>query len=269
LNRTGSGITTVLIKYLRYRIQSKHKKGRGIHSPYVFDLVSKVIYNADGLDVPGVVLDSHLQLLNSDEVLSIEDHGAGSRVTSQTKRKVSSISRSSSVNKKFGKILYRLAAWYKPETVLELGTGIGISTAYLASGNSASEIHTIEGSPDKQEFARERLKVAGLENISFYQGTFDSYFDDLLKKVKNHSIVFIDGDHRFDPTVNTVRTILENESLDDLIIILDDIHWSDGMERAWKELCRDERIAVSVNLFFMGILIKRSGIKKQHFNISL
>ncbi len=269
MNRTGSGITAVLIKYLKYRIRSKHKKGRGIHSPFVFDLASKVIYNADEIKLSTSVLDMHNRLFNSGEILSITDHGAGSRITSKTKRKVSSITKSSSVNRKFGKILYRLATWYQPETILELGTGIGVSTAYLAAGRADCEVHTIEGSPEKQAFASEQLATAGLENISFYQGTFDNYFGDLLRKLKNHSIVFIDGDHRFDPTVNTVRIILEEERLNELIIILDDIHWSDEMESAWKELCQDERISVSVNLFFMGILIIRPEMKKQHFNITL
>lgn len=219
--------------------------------------------------MPGEILELHNDLSHSRETLSITDYGAGSRVSSDRRRKVSSITRSSSVNKKFGNLLYRLSRWYQPAAILELGTGIGISTAYLGAGNPGCDVYTVEGSLEKHTFAREQLTSTGLKNISFYRGKFESHFHDLLKKLKSHSIVFIDGDHRYDPTVNTVRSILEEDRLDDLIIILDDIHWSDEMERAWNEVCKDERVAISINLFFMGILIRKVGLNKQHFNITL
>jgi hypothetical protein len=51
-------------------------------------------------------------------------------------------------------------------------------------------------------------------------------------------------------------------------VILDDIHWSEEMEQAWKH-CKDhDLVTLSIDLFFIGILIFRKEIKeKQHFRI--
>ncbi len=260
---------SVFFKYLKYRWRSAHKKGRGIHSPFVFELASKVIYNKDGLKIPGNLLKFHKRVLRSQQRINIVDHGAGSRVTSDTTRKISSIAKASSITKKYGEVLYRLSSWYAPGTMMELGTGIGISTAYLSSGSPEANFYTVEGSNEKIEFAKSQLKESGFDHINFTHSTFEDCFSDLLLKMKSHCLIFIDGDHRYEPTVNTVRQILENDILEEVVIVLDDIHWSNEMERAWNELCKDARIDISVNLFFMGFLIRRPGIEKQHFNITL
>ena len=260
---------SVFFKYLKYRWRSRHKKGRGIHSPFVFELASKVIYNGDQLTVPANIQDLHKRMLNCHESINIVGHGAGSRVTRDTTRKISSIAKSSSITKKYGEVLYRLSSWYAPETIFELGTGIGISTAYLSAGNPEASVYTAEGSLDKSELARRELQETGLDHIEFIHSKFENCLGDLLLKMKSHCLIFIDGDHRYEPTVKTVQQILENDSLQEVMIILDDIHWSNEMERAWNELCDDERIDISVNLFFMGFLIRLPGINKQHFNITL
>ncbi len=259
----------VLFKYLKYRFRSRHKKGRGIHSPFVFELASKVIYNLDGKKVPAEIQDFHRRTLGCQTRISIEDHGAGSRITSDTTRKISSIAKSSSITKKYAEVLYRLSSWYAPGTILELGTGIGISTAYLSSANLGASVYSVEGSKEKIDFARLQLQETSLDHIEFIHSTFENCFSDLLAKMSDHCMIFIDGDHRYEPTVKTVQQILENDKLREVIIILDDIHWSNDMERAWNELRDDERIDISVNLFFMGFLIRRPGIEKQHFNITL
>jgi predicted O-methyltransferase YrrM len=269
LSRTGSGILSVFFKYLKYRCRSGHKKGRGIHSPFVFELTSKVIYNKDGVKVIRNIPEFHKRMLSSRQGLNIVDHGAGSRVTSDTTRKISSIASASSITKKYGEVLYRLSSWYAPETMMELGTGIGISTAYLSAGCPEALFYTAEGSVEKIEFAKAQLKESGLGHIHFIHSTFEDCLSDILQKMKSHCLIFIDGDHRYEPTVNAVRQILENDILEEVVIVLDDIHWSHEMERAWKELCEDQRIDISVNLFFMGFLIRRPGIEKQHFNITL
>ncbi len=269
MNKTGSGILTVFYKYIRYKLRAGHKKGRGVHSSFVFELVSKVIYNYEKKIIPGSITGFYKSMLKCNEELQIIDYGPGSRVTSSTVRKVSSIAKHSSISHKYGEILYRLSEWYRPGAVLELGTGIGLSTIYLSAGSPGVRIITVEGSPEKIQFAREQLTQLGVNNVEFVNEIFDDCLHDLLKKMKNHCLIFVDGDHRYEPTVKTVEQIIESEHLEEVIVVLDDIHWSDGMEKAWKKLSEDERISISLNLFFMGILIIRPGIKKQHFNISL
>jgi len=210
----------------------------------------------------------HRELRNNDTLLQIHDPGAGSRVTGRQERKVASIARKSSVTRRQGALLYRLAKWYRPAAVIEAGTGIGISTSYLAAGAVNAGLTTIEGSPAKFNFARENTGVDGSGGLEFLLGTFDEYFDELVEKAPNRTLFFIDGDHRYLPTLQRVRSILEQDALGETMVILDDIYWSDEMERAWKEICTGLGADISLDLFHMGILIRRPGIARQHFRIT-
>ena len=248
-------------------IRSRHRKGHGIHPPFAFDIVSKVIYDGDRMGQPEAAVNYRSRMRRSKKTVDLSGHGAGSRITKSCVRRISSIARSSSVTHKQGMFLYRLTKWYQPAHILELGTGIGISTAYMASGSATAEIVSVEGDPGKSKQASEELNIAGIRNVKLQNAAFESCLPELIDSLPGRSIVFIDGDHRYEPTVNTVQSILDR-GLDEMIIVLDDIYWSDDMQKAWRFLCGDQRINISVDLFYMGILVLRPGLIKQHYNVT-
>jgi predicted O-methyltransferase YrrM len=268
LDKKGSGILSISAKYLRHRLLARHRNGYGVHSPFLYDLVRNVIFNKYGWQVPEEVQSYHHGLCKNETKLHIQDHGAGSRITGRQERSVASIAKRSSVTRRQGALLYRLAKWYRPAAVIEAGTGIGISTSYLASGAVHAGLTTIEGSPAKYNFAREHTGVYGAGGLEFLLGTFDEYFERLVEKTPDRTLFFIDGDHRYLPTMQRVRAILAQERFSVTLVILDDIHWSDEMERAWKEACAGPGVNISLDLFHLGILIRRPGIARQHFRIS-
>lgn len=329
LDKKGSGLITISLKYLRHRLLAGHRNGYGIHSPFVYDLVRNVVFNKNRWDVPGRLREYHHKIRNADGSLQVRDLGAGSRLRgskgevtasrlrgsgkketgrgkketgngnvetsrgqdgivrgkelagngkqvtengkgliADTERKISSIARRSSVTRQQGALLYRLAKWYRPAAVIEAGTGIGISTSYLAAGAGHAGVTTIEGSPAKFRFAQSHTDVAGSGGLEFLLGSFDAYFDGLVDKAPNRTLIFIDGDHRYVPTMQRISSILDKEELSETMVILDDIYWSDEMERAWKASCVLPGVDISLDLFHMGILIRRPGISRQHFRIN-
>ena len=245
-----------------------HRNGHGIHSPFVYDLVRNVIFNKEGREVPEKLREYHRALKVNQEVIKICNLGAGSRITDSMVRKVSSVVRKSSVSQRQGALLFRIAKWYRPLSVIELGTGLGISTSYFAAGAEKAVITTIEGCPGKHHFAQQNTSIYQSGGLEFLLGDFDLYFTDLVVNAENHSIFFIDGDHRYDPTLEKVGMILEQESITETMVILDDIYWSGGMEKAWMELINHPRVDISLDLFNVGILIRRPEISRQHFRIS-
>ena len=46
---------------------------------------------------------------------------------------------------------------------------------------------------------------------------------------------------------------------------MDDIHWSRGMYRAWKNIVGRPEIRLSIELFNMGIVFTGEKIQKDHF----
>jgi predicted O-methyltransferase YrrM len=255
----------ILLRYIRYLFISGHRKGHGIHSPFVYAFVRNVLRNDTGIDDPHKIIYWHKNLRKNRESLAVDKIGERSHASSADVREISKLVRNSSISVKYGKLLYRLVHYFKPEKIVELGTGLGISTAYLAAANKVAEILTIEGSTSKIEFAESELTKLGLTNISFFSNRFEDVLSD-LKVDRARSLIFIDGNHNYKSTMryfNHFKKQMGTES----IIIFDDIHWSEEMVKAWKDICKDKSIGLSINLFFFGIVFFRKTREKHHFNI--
>ncbi|MEX2427577.1 MAG: class I SAM-dependent methyltransferase [Bacteroidales bacterium] len=266
MNHTGSGKLSIILKYLRHRLASRYRNGYGVHSPYLYALVRNVIFNRADIQVPEEVLLSHRKLRRDPVAIEVDDRGAGSLTTRGARRTIGSMVKHSSVTEKQGTLLYRLCSWYQPATVLEFGTGLGISTSYLASGSGNAEIITIEGSPEKHKYAVHNFPGGISKKVDFRSGTFADHFEVMLNRAGERTIVFIDGDHRYQSTMDKVRAFLHRD-LENIMVILDDIYWSDEMERAWKACFADPKVDISLDLFHFGILIRKPGIVKQHLKI--
>jgi len=253
-------------KYLRYYLTASNGKGHGVHSPFVFDFIEKVLNDRRHFYAYDTIEALRNRLLNDKRVIEVEDFGAGSRKDNSNKRSVASIAKNAVKPAKYGQFLFRLVNHYKPNSILEMGTSLGVSTAYLAAGNPAARVVTLEGSKEIAVVARQNFEQLGLEAIQQVTGNFDETLPFVLRDQK-FDLVFIDGNHRKEPTLNYFRLLLTNLP-NEIILIFDDIHWSREMEEAWTEICSNENVRVSIDLFFMGIVVFRDGIReKQHYRI--
>ncbi len=206
-------------------------------------------------------------LLSNNIVIDVEDFGAGSAVIPFKKRKINAIARSSLKNKKFSQLLFRIAKYYKPQTILELGTSFGISACYFACANKNSNVYTFEGSKEIAQIAVENFNNATLQNITLIQGNFDETLLPALEKIEKVDLAFIDGNHQRAPTLFYFSELLK-KSHKDSVFIFDDIHWSIEMEEAWKQIQQHDSVTLTIDLFFTGIVFFSADFKvKQHFTI--
>ena len=188
-------------------------------------------------------------------------------MNSQRKRKVSEIAKSALKPKKFSQLLFRMVNFYQPRNILELGTSLGITTSYLANGNLAGEVITMEGSHEIANVARRNFVSLNLKNIQLIEGDFDKTLPSIKNQFSVVDLAFIDGNHRKEPTLNYFKQIL-NCSTQSTILIFDDIHWSREMEEAWKEIQSHNSVTLTIDLFFIGLIFFRKENKvKQHFVI--
>jgi predicted O-methyltransferase YrrM len=239
-------------------------KGHGIHSPFVFELVSKALKQP----VPATlkfIENRRRHLLRDHRFIWMEDYGAGSRTVNGHKRKVSDIARSSLKPQKYAELLYKLVHYYQPHHVLELGTSLGITTAYLSA--AAPQLTTVEGAPAVASIANDFFEQAQLKQIQLTVGNFDVVLnDDFLKQVQP-DMVYIDGNHRKEPTIRYFNLLLPYMQ-EDAWIVFDDIHWSREMEEAWEYIKAHEAVTLSLDFFFIGIVFfKKSFLVKQHYTI--
>ena len=252
--------------YLNYLLFSRHRKGHGIHSPFIFDLISRVFRNKTGNDIVLKIENIRKRCLSSEGTIRVLDLGAGSEIMKGDLRKVSDIARYSAVPKKYGILLSALAAEFGKPLVIEFGTSLGISTMYLASGCPGSVVYTMEACPETSGLARENFSEAGLENIRLINGSFDDTLPELKKQSVRPGLVFIDGNHRREPVLRYFNLIAEISDTT-TVIILDDIHQSYEMEDAWNQVKQHKSVTVTVDLFRMGLVFFREAMTRSDYVI--
>jgi predicted O-methyltransferase YrrM len=254
-------------KYLNYYLTAANGRGHGIHSPFVFDFISKVLNDRKIYPEYSKAEELRHQLLKDKTVLQVEDLGAGSSVVKNGQRTVASIARSAAKSKKFAQLLFRIVKRYQPKTILEIGTSLGISTSYLSLAKPDSTIITMEGSNEVAAIAKNNFKSLGLQNVSLVKGNFDETLSSVISPLASVDLVFIDGNHRREPTERYFQQLLPKTN-DNSILVFDDIHWSREMEQAWETITKNQSVRCSIDLFFMGIVFFRQGFsEKQHFKI--
>ena len=255
------------LRYIKYFVTASNGKGHGVHSPFVFSFITNVLNdNRHFYAYESIESLRQLLLLENKKIL-VEDFGAGSRLNKTKLRAIQEIASSSLKPKKFGQLLFRMVDYYLPKTILELGTSLGVTSAYLASANPSASIITLEGSKEISEIALSNFAKLNLTNVQQIIGNFDDSLAEVLLHTRQIDMAFIDGNHRYEPTIRYFKQLL-NVTHEYSILIFDDIHWSHEMERAWEEIINDSSVMLSVDLFFIGLVFFRKENKtKQHFVI--
>jgi predicted O-methyltransferase YrrM len=258
---------TAAFKYARHFLKASNGKGHGTHSPYIFHFIRDVLNDKKEYPEYAVVENLRRGLLADHSMITVQDLGAGSLAISNEKREISSVARHSAKPARLGQLLFRMVRTMNPRHVIELGTSLGITTSYLALGSKGSQVHTLEGAASLAEIAEKNFKKLGLSNIELYRGDFDDIFGPLASRIGPIDFLFIDGNHRLDPTISYFESALPAIH-NDTVIIFDDIHWSVEMETAWQRIKENEKVTCSVDLFWMGLVFfRREFHEKQHFLI--
>jgi predicted O-methyltransferase YrrM len=254
-------------KYLHYYLTASNGNGHGIHSPFIFEFITKVLNDKTEYPAYKQVEAIRQRLLKNRILLTIDDPGAGSSISKANRRTIASIAKNASKSKKFGQLLYRIVKYYQPETILELGTSLGITTSYLAIANPKANVITMEGAKLVATAAKENFKILKLQNIELTEGNFNDTLLSVIGQQLAINLAFIDGNHRREPTERYFQQILSKTD-NDSILVFDDIHWSLEMELAWETIKTHVAVSCTIDLFFIGIVFFRQEFKeKQHFVI--
>lgn len=237
-----------------------------VHSPYFYDLYTKLIARRHPHDLPAME-DLRRELEHNKTVLQVEDFGSGVNGKKTVSRTIGEIARTSLTPYRQAMFYLDLLYHANAKRVVELGTSLGLTTLYLAQKKDV-EVFTFEGSHAIANVALTNFEWAGKKNIKLIEGNIDQTLHRFLEPTDKVDFVLMDANHRYVPTLEYYR-LLTRRLKSSSIVVIDDIHRSEEMEKAWTEIRTDTLVYGSVDLFHCGILCFDPALGKQHYTFSL
>jgi predicted O-methyltransferase YrrM len=259
----------------------KSTNEHGVHSPFVFDLVTKCFYDKKKYPEYSTLKRYRESLLQNRNTIEVTDFGAGSRVFKSNKREIAKIAKTAGITPKRAELLFRIVKYFKPDSVLEIGTSLGLATSALSLGTRAegelsgvhpsAKIITLEGCPETSKTAQLQFHDFGLNNIQPIVTEFEAYLKSPYPQPCNlnpvtPTLIYFDGNHQKRATLEYSNVLLQTVT-NDSIWIFDDIHWSTEMEEAWETIKKNPKVTVTIDTFQWGLVFFRKEQEKEHFVI--
>ncbi|MDG5492267.1 class I SAM-dependent methyltransferase [Psychroserpens sp. SPM9] len=253
-----------IIEYIKFLVSSTNQ--HGVHSPFVYDLVTKCFYDNTKHDAYSKLKAYRSALITNKNTINVTDFGSGSRVFKSNQRQISAIAKTSGTTSKRAQLLYRLVTYFKPEHTLELGTSLGIASYAMALGHSKNSITSIEGCSNIAAHTKQQFSKFQSPQITVKTGAFEAILPEL--DTKFYDLIFFDGHHNKEATLKYFNRLV-TKAHNDSVFIFDDIHWSKDMREAWETIKTHPQVSVTIDTFFWGFVFFRKEQAKENFTIRL
>ena len=269
---TKSGAIYRAWTYLRHLFTAWNTTGEGIHSPYLFAIVRFILRDENSYYCFADIERRREQLkVCSDELEMLDFGSGGSKEGLSVRRKVSDIAKHHLESPQIAHALFRLVRFMgenekRPLQILELGTSLGVTTAYLASVDSRNRVVTLEGSEAVLKIAQANWRTLRLENIEWHSGNIDDTL--YIYAREGLDLAYVDANHTYEATKRYVDYLLPRMN-EKGVIAIDDIYHSREMEQAWREMKDDPRVTTSMDLYHVGILFVNPCFLKRHYRIRI
>ena len=255
-----------------YRIKSrlnfllKSSNQHGIHSPFVYDLITKCFYDKTPFSAYHNLKALRNKLIYNQDLVKVKHYSETSKVFQSNHQKISTIVKGEGSSYKKQKQLYRITNYFKPKNVLELGTSVGLGSAAMAIASNNSIIKTVEVNKNISDIAKKVFKSYQLKNIQIDTSSFKDFFK--KSNYENLDLVYLDGTCDKESTIENFNSLLKH-SHNESVFIINNIYWSKEMTEAWNIIKKQKEITVSIDTFYWGFLFFRKEQPKQHFTIRL
>ena len=249
-------------KFILHFFTARNTGGYAIHSPFLFQLNQFVIQEKHPFYVFDKIEKLRKELKCNSTLIPITDFGTGV----DRNRTIASITKSSLKSAKYGQLMFRIAHYIHAKNILELGTSLGLTTAYLAAAAPDINCVTLEGCPNTASFAQRNFNSLSLNKIQLRIGDINSTLQPVLDEFRSFDLIFIDANHRCESLLKYF-----NQSLSSVhhqtVLLVDDIYWSAEMELAWNTIKAHSKVTATMDLFQLGIVFFNPELHKKHYKI--
>jgi len=241
------------LKKRLYRLKSiRRRRGFGIHSPFVFHLVTKVI----GGKLHDVVIEEMKDIRKQTiEYLKREEKvdGVGIDIGRKLKQEIKRLKKEVSVDK----LIFRLMNFIQPKSPIFVGDEIGISVGYMAKVDERVPLHWLRTDIELTAYQRFVLDKLNAENIIREENICIDTFSEIdflvLSDSTSKQIL-----QQF--TANIEQALSENS-----FVMIKNIHRNEALRELWLEWKEMEIFTYSLDLFQIGILIRRKGMRRHNY----
>lgn len=250
--------------YIKFLWHSKNE--HAVHSPFVFNLLTKCFYDKKPKPEYQILKKYRKLLLENKNFIEVTDFGAGSKVFKSNRRQISKIAKTAGISPKRAELLFRVTNYFKPPTILEIGTSLGLATSALALGNPKARVITLEGCPETANQCQFQFQKFNFNNVNSIVTEFESFLISENLNSKIYDLIYFDGNHSKKATLAYFELLLPTID-NDSVWIFDDIHWSLEMEEAWEIIQNHPKVTVTIDTFQWGFVFFRREQEKEHFVI--
>lgn len=256
------GLFRYVLNYIKHQISAGNQ--HSLHPPFAYDFYIRVVKASRKQGAHFSAIENYRRRLKKDStILNFIDPSSGNNRRVMLKNIVAS----SAKNARLGRLLSYAVNYFKPDVMLELGTSLGISTAYQIALHTPQKFITIEANELLQQRAKYYFTRQALDCVESKCG----YFNDIIPQLDNLNTitwVFIDGNHLYKPTCGYADFFLESLP-DNAVLVFDDINWSPGMQKAWQYITNHPKAILNLDFYFIGFVIVNKNLSKQTFKLRL
>ena len=234
------------------------RKGFGVHSPFVYDLITNVIEETCEFYAYRDISLVRLQLLQNEQFIQ---YGKKQLTVKKALKRYG-------ISTKEGKFLFRLANHYKPHTMLSVGSSMGLAPLYLARYDSTVQCITLECVQDIAEIATQVLSKEKNPALSIKTGTYRALLPESIVQLQQIDCVYVDknvGVNDWDTIFEQCEPFIHNATF----FVLAGIRSSTEKQSYWTQFRQHPSITVAIDLYDLGLLFFQSKLHKQVYKTIL
>lgn len=238
----------------------RYRKGFGVHSPFVFNLITKVIEERKPYYC---FYDIELERM---KLLDRHDPAEGCDGNNRTKppvRTVAELANREAFPKKKGELLFRLVHYFGSKRIVQVGTGTGISTLYLTSCATGLKCIALESRPEYARIASRLLEKHAANPVDIRVGEYKESAGPAWEEMGKVDFVF------FHTPEEENNRALFREAVKHVhagtIFVIDGIRRNKEMRVFWREVCRHPAVTVTADLYSAGIIFFNPKLYKRNY----
>lgn len=249
--------SVLLYRMLRFR------SGFGVHSPFVYHLITRVIREKCAYYAFEEIELVRRQFYYREQRFPwTVRHGR--KYGEVLDKPVGEIVRREAIRPKQGALLFRLANYFQPDYILQIGASAGLATLYLTAYSQRSACVVLERIPTLAPIARQVWEKGARAAIDLRVGEYGALLPEALAGMPRLDFVFFnraeesdDRDSLFDACVQKAHT--------GTVMVITGIRANPTMRAFWRAVCLRPEVTVTLDLYAMGIVLFNRKLHKRDY----